>query len=631
MSWLNEQIKKDTVTQDESLLEGFVKLLHLRNYTEIDSFSLEQVDEVFNRWLDKEAIQNPTYRRRFLIAQQDVQRLFFEARQQTHNLGFASMPGPESGWGENHLLALLCEQIDDGVKTGEESTNLQRNASHEMSSSATQNSRSRGGDRLVNSSDQLNRCIDAGAAPSRHSSDVHSPATNMDDLDTKPEGTLKTSPPDRKMPQNCKGAGRRPRKDKARNDVTEFFPPPRNYICKRCHEPGHWIQHCPTNLDPRYDQAPPRDYQCYFCGLQGAHFATLCEKNPNLGSLAKQRENIMFESREPRTPSRGKRHHYQDQVSPMIRFRDRYRSRSPEQQYARTQYRSRSREYPQCRPIGPSSYSPGARDDDDGFLLRRNDEPDVSPYTTRARLTRERHTSPETYEERESPSQTWVYSLRFESQPSTPPTSRRYSSRYGRKLRGQHIDLDKVPSTRTDEGRLAYDDEIDAPAVPRSSPCSPIARSSQHVGTNSIGGENVAESAVSPVTATPEGAINIEDRTDNFLHELAAELMSGGEFLSRPMMENDHETERGVGRDPAPAIRIENNQPSTAVSPGGPALHTAPIPIDGLVRCPPFSPRIASLFNARENPIINTRANRQTASQMMERSERFLEKCVMTT
>ena len=34
-------------------------------------------------------------------------------------------------------------------------------------------------------------------------------------------------------------------------------PPPANYICHRCHVPGHWIKNCPTNGDPTFDKNPP--------------------------------------------------------------------------------------------------------------------------------------------------------------------------------------------------------------------------------------------------------------------------------------------------------------------------------------------------------------------------------------
>jgi hypothetical protein len=33
----------------------------------------------------------------------------------------------------------------------------------------------------------------------------------------------------------------------------EQRPPPPNYICFRCRQPGHWINQCPTNGDPAYD------------------------------------------------------------------------------------------------------------------------------------------------------------------------------------------------------------------------------------------------------------------------------------------------------------------------------------------------------------------------------------------
>src|SRR5271154_6202129 len=33
-------------------------------------------------------------------------------------------------------------------------------------------------------------------------------------------------------------------------------PPPQGYICHRCGERGHWIQACPTNDDPNFDNKP---------------------------------------------------------------------------------------------------------------------------------------------------------------------------------------------------------------------------------------------------------------------------------------------------------------------------------------------------------------------------------------
>lgn len=240
MSWLNEQIKQDIITQNESLLEGFVKLLHLRNYTEIDSFSLEQVDEVFNGWLDKEAIQNPTYMRRFLITQQDVQRLFYEAKQHDQNPEDFSLSDLQPEQGGTHLLATLCKRKDGDIKTRKESTNLQQDGSHGMSLSATRDSRFVAKVELVgvDKFDQLDGLTDTSAAPSQWPSDAQSQDTDTDNTSNKKEGNLITSPRNTKMPRKSKRTSRRGRKCKAHSDVLEFSALPRNYICKRCHEPG---------------------------------------------------------------------------------------------------------------------------------------------------------------------------------------------------------------------------------------------------------------------------------------------------------------------------------------------------------------------------------------------------------
>ncbi|KAL5708123.1 RING-type E3 ubiquitin transferase [Ranunculus cassubicifolius] len=39
--------------------------------------------------------------------------------------------------------------------------------------------------------------------------------------------------------------------------VTQMMMPPKGYVCHRCHTPGHFIQHCPTNGDPNFDKKRP--------------------------------------------------------------------------------------------------------------------------------------------------------------------------------------------------------------------------------------------------------------------------------------------------------------------------------------------------------------------------------------
>ncbi|TVU48907.1 hypothetical protein EJB05_00191, partial [Eragrostis curvula] len=51
----------------------------------------------------------------------------------------------------------------------------------------------------------------------------------------------------------------------------EVPPPP--YVCRLCHIPGHFIQHCPKS------KLPPPGYICYKCGVPG-HFIQCC---PNYG------------------------------------------------------------------------------------------------------------------------------------------------------------------------------------------------------------------------------------------------------------------------------------------------------------------------------------------------------------
>ncbi|KAL8111491.1 hypothetical protein AgCh_019267 [Apium graveolens] len=47
--------------------------------------------------------------------------------------------------------------------------------------------------------------------------------------------------------------GRSDRRGYGRGGLLEKITPPAGYICHRCNEPGHFIQHCPTNGDPAFD------------------------------------------------------------------------------------------------------------------------------------------------------------------------------------------------------------------------------------------------------------------------------------------------------------------------------------------------------------------------------------------
>ncbi|TMW91015.1 hypothetical protein EJD97_014920 [Solanum chilense] len=49
----------------------------------------------------------------------------------------------------------------------------------------------------------------------------------------------------------------------------EWKKPPIGYVCHRCNVPGHYIQHCPTNGDPRYDMKKMKPPAPSGCGSGG--------------------------------------------------------------------------------------------------------------------------------------------------------------------------------------------------------------------------------------------------------------------------------------------------------------------------------------------------------------------------
>ncbi|KAI1755169.1 hypothetical protein F4782DRAFT_527893 [Xylaria castorea] len=620
MSWFNEQIKQDIVTQSQHLLQDFVKLLHMHSHAETEPFNLTQVDEVFDRWLEEDAVQNPAYRRRYLITQQDVHLLFSKETRQFQDLAAPSLFDRQQGGVESHSPALSCEQ-DNDVKAEKENTNLRQHIGHGTPPHAAQHSKFPAKAEIINvdKPGPSNELPNKDTILSQHPNDTHSQEPDADvTITTFRETIVIDSSPDVKMRRTVTRADCRGRKYKVHDDL-ELSTPPKNYICRRCHEPGHWIQYCPTNLDPRYDQVPAHDYRCNFCGKKGDHFATLCSKNPHEGSLAKQREHAVAETREFRTPTRSSRHHYQHQEPPATRLQDQYQSHSPEQR-ARSRYRSRTPEYRRSHRGETDDCDPQTRNGDDRSRRRHRDESDVSPYTARVRLTREFHMTSDNIKESESSSRSWDDPFHFERRSTTPPPLHCYRSLFVKKRRRGHRDLDKVK--KPDEGRLAYDDESEV--GPKSSPCSLIASPRRRMTVGSIGGEEVVLSALSPMAIVPDDPDQIEMNVDDFLRVLAAEIMLKDEKFTRSMEVNAYENESEFNGDHAMEDCMEDSNCSdTAIESKWPAVPTSPSPTHRLVQCPPFCPEIVSLFNARENPIINSRANRKNACQMMERSEIF--------
>ncbi|KAI1155227.1 hypothetical protein F4825DRAFT_447775 [Nemania diffusa] len=619
MGWLNEQIKQDSITQNEGLLDGFVKLLKMQNHAEVEPFNLTQVDEMFNEWLKKDAIQNPAYMRRYLITQQDVHHLFAEEKRSIQDSrSSSSLFEYQHGRAECYPPAL---SEDDNVRTEIEKTNLPQDVDYKTLLRTTQCSTFSSQTNIIEIDKpcQSVNLTNTNAALSEQLNNTDSQDTNADDVIITRESIVIPSSPIAKMPRRSKSNNRRGRAYKVHSDVSESTAPPKNYICRRCHEPGHWIQHCPTNLDPNYDQAPPRDYRCNFCGHHGDHFATLCPKNPYEGSLSKQRKQTIVETRGSRTPTRDSRRYYQVEESSTTRSRGRHRSRSPEQR-SRGPYRSRSPEQRRPHQGRTNIYSPRTQNEDERRQPRRTDDSDISPYTTRSRLTRELYMNSDANDRRESSPRLRDNPFNFERRPNTVPSSYRSRSPLVKKPRKRRRDLDKVTS-KTEEGRLAYDDEIDT-QIRSISSLSVTDHPLQSTSAYSVGEDKLPRPTLASVVIAAEDLDNVENKTDEFLRALAAEFKLESEDISRPMAVNNHEAEREADGSRTMDICIDDtNYSGAAMDLEWPEAQAYSSPKSQLVLCPPFSPKVVFLFRARENHIINARAKRQTASQMMEKSE----------
>ncbi|KAI3332022.1 hypothetical protein HD806DRAFT_177896 [Xylariaceae sp. AK1471] len=184
-----------------------------------------------------------------------------------------------------------------------------------------------------------------------------------------------------------------------------------------------------------------------------------------------------------------------------------------------------------------------------------------------------------------------------------------------------HRDLDKVKK-RTDEGRLAYDDDIYVPAVSKSSPHSPTADRQRHASVGSISREEVPEHAPSSVMVAPENLDDAKAKADEFLQALAAEFLFQSETVPRSVIVNTHDVEMGVDDGSAVETYLDDSNCSDADVEH--ESHVTPSPRSQRVLGPQFSPEIVLLFENRENPIIRSKIKRKTAYQMMKTSEGYL-------
>lgn len=95
-----------------------------------------------------------------------------------------------------------------------------------------------------------------------------------------------------------------------RNQAKKNAKPHDEYLCYRCEVAGknassntskrevnvdaantigHFLQDCPTNLDPAFDKIPVGGYKCMICGKTKAHLTSLCPDNTDPKSLTQLR------------------------------------------------------------------------------------------------------------------------------------------------------------------------------------------------------------------------------------------------------------------------------------------------------------------------------------------------------
>ncbi|KAI0406071.1 hypothetical protein F4802DRAFT_115988 [Xylaria palmicola] len=611
MGWLNEQIKQDIVTQKQHILEEFVDLLQMNHHRDITSFSVPEVDEVFNEWLEKDAMQNPAYRRRYLITQQDIHILFDKETPsfQDHQTSLAESQCVRQGKHSPGRLPKQEDNDDDKMSVENGSANAQQETDHSISPSADQHSASSKRTRLagINKPDQPSRHTPTGMVRPQHLDKTHYNESDTGNLRGRREDISADSSPDWGILPIPTKTGRRGFQCRENGE-----PVPRSYICRRCHEPGHWIQHCPTNLDPRYDQAPDPGYRCNFCGQQGDHFATLCSKNPYEGSLAKQRRNARAKARKHRSPTRSGRRHRLDQGSPVTCPWDRHRSRSPEHR-SRSRYRPHSPKYRHISRSRIDIHNPRARYEDDRRHPEESDESDESRYTIRTRLPRGLARNPDHTEGVESPSWSWDDPPHLERQHITSPPLKRPGSPPASRLRKRRRGLDKL-SKRSEEGRLAYDDEKDAPIEPSPVLCSHTDGPSRRIVTGLTGEEGVTGSDSSSVPVTLDDLHDIENKAEQFLRALAAEFSLAGAVVAQPVAED---TDEMLGADSSPTSSAGDDALGAALEEL--VLQATPSPKYHVVHCPQFSPEVVSLFRSREIPIINRGTPRKTACHFWTR------------
>ncbi|KAK6957614.1 hypothetical protein Daesc_000401 [Daldinia eschscholtzii] len=585
MGWLHERIKRDI--QQESLLLEFANLLLTGGKLQQGPFTEDEVEEALKEWQVKDASENPANIRRYQMVQLDIHELFVKYKRGSElvkNLSPRSSTCSKEGHSLSHVNKLINSQATAEIRTRESTASWvlgggkQKTGANEIPLGRKAGTRANIYNEIIkikednNKKKNLNTVIKAPLTKQTAKPSTRG-ATSRDSSPAKTYESILSDYSSANMPSYLTTS------------------PPYGYICKRCDRPGHWIQLCPTNLDPSWDQPPPQSYRCEICKVSGKHFATLCPRNEYELSLTQQRLRIKAR---PKTPTWDKHSYYRDR-SPFTPS-PRGRSRSPI-------YPSRRRKHnANRRDESPENRSHNSR----GRYQSHNDRRNVSPWTARERMAQE------AYHREESPQEYSLGSYRIKKRPATPPRDHRKRARapLPEERPRPFLSLNKTKGGM-EEGRLGYDnDEFMGSQVSPATPKDVILPENRFLGTIE-GTDELMLDAASVSEDTAEDIEKARKEANAFLDALAIEIFSGNMQALPPA--NDIPTDDHLCQ--SDKMDIDGNKENHDLNEDDITLAEI---ADQHLQGTQFQPEVISLFKGQTIPIVHNMANKKTAREMIK-------------
>ncbi|KAI1877421.1 hypothetical protein JX265_003429 [Neoarthrinium moseri] len=328
LGWLREQLVQDTFYQQESLVKDWIDSLRNRGYEQ------ELIFRFFKDWQRREAQNDPLTRRRFLLIEENMRAVLEEPQQGINPEPHLAQPSHRPSQKENRRPhpAEPAERKKP-AKSRKERSNRQRTGANEIPVSGPRRTG-------ISSSHEVIVIHDSPSEPDRFPTTTdRTPPVHGDAVATQPP----YDPDELMITRETIWLDTTPEKVRTPSDQAEAPQSRENYMTAfktgalDQRPPGHWVNFCPTNLDPRFDVPPDPKYLCKYCGRRGVHFATLCPHNKNDWSLTQQRKKsniqaptkslkVAGDSYRPGESSGSRRRHAEPRFQSRLREN---RSRSP--------------------------------------------------------------------------------------------------------------------------------------------------------------------------------------------------------------------------------------------------------------------------------------------------------------